>query len=131
MRTVSNPKFFDDISLLDPVLNCDSWQTLMTFTRESARKLSPSPHHTSLIFTFSSTAVRPTSIPPGLGGSHIGDDIPPEIFDQIAAENEAAATSHGASGGDGISSSGRRICPHCTFENTHGENDCEVCGLPL
>lgn len=38
MRTLSNPKIFDDISLLDPVLNCDSWETLMTFTRESARK---------------------------------------------------------------------------------------------
>lgn len=38
MRTLSNPKIFEDISLLDPVLNSDSWQTLMTFTRESARK---------------------------------------------------------------------------------------------
>jgi hypothetical protein len=38
MRTVTNPKLLDDLSLLDPILNSDSWQTLMTFTRESARK---------------------------------------------------------------------------------------------
>lgn len=23
------------------------------------------------------------------------------------------------------------ICPHCTYENTHGGSDCDVCGLPL
>ena len=50
------------------------------------------------------------------------DDIPPEVFDQIARE----------SGGGGSSSgSGIRICPHCTFENTHGGTDCEICSLPL
>lgn len=53
------------------------------------------------------------------------DDIPPEVFDQIAAENAASA------GGGGGSSAGVKVCPHCTFENTHGGHDCEVCGLPL
>jgi nuclear protein localization protein 4 homolog len=24
-----------------------------------------------------------------------------------------------------------RVCPHCTYVNTHSGNDCEVCGLPL
>lgn len=55
------------------------------------------------------------------------DDIPPEVFDQIAAESAAAGSNNGGAG----SSSGIRICPHCTFENTHGGSDCEVCGLPL
>lgn len=48
------------------------------------------------------------------------EDIPPELFDQIAADHDAAP------GGARI-----RICPHCTFENLHGGSDCEVCGLPL
>ncbi|KAF7784695.1 hypothetical protein Agabi119p4_860 [Agaricus bisporus var. burnettii] len=107
MRTLSNPRIFDDISLLDPVLNCDSWETLMTFTRESA-------------------PARPSSSAPSFGGQ-MDDDIPPEVFDQIAAESAAA----GSNGGGLGSSSGIRICPHCTFENTHGGSDCEVCGLPL
>jgi nuclear protein localization family protein 4 len=51
------------------------------------------------------------------------EDIPPEIFDQIAAEEAARI---GAGGAGNI-----RICPHCTFENDHGGTDCEVCGLPL
>lgn len=58
------------------------------------------------------------------------DDIPPEVFDQIAAEEAAsrgAASGSGGSGGGG----GIRICPHCTFENVHRGTDCEVCGLPL
>lgn len=45
------------------------------------------------------------------------EDISSEFLDQITAQD----------GGGG----GTKICPHCTFENTHGGNDCEVCGLPL
>lgn len=59
--------------------------------------------------------------------SHLAmdEDIPPEIFDQIAREEEAARSA-GPSSARNI-----RICPHCTFENSHGGSDCEVCGLPL
>lgn len=49
------------------------------------------------------------------------DDIPPELFDDVVAPVH----------GDGPTSTGGRVCPHCTFENTNGGNDCEVCGLPL
>jgi nuclear protein localization family protein 4 len=45
------------------------------------------------------------------------EDIPPEVFDQIAADNAASGNI--------------RICPHCTFENSGGGSDCDVCGLPL
>jgi hypothetical protein len=38
VKTVSNPKLLDEPSLLDPLLKTDGWQTLMTFTRESARE---------------------------------------------------------------------------------------------
>jgi nuclear protein localization protein 4 homolog len=51
------------------------------------------------------------------------EDIPQELLDQIAAADAAAS---GSTGRGNI-----RICPHCTFENSHSGSDCEVCGLPL
>ncbi|TRM65993.1 NPL4 family-domain-containing protein [Schizophyllum amplum] len=100
-RTVSRPMLLREPALLDPVLQCEGWQTLMTFTRESAPPSRPQ-----------------TSAPSG--SNAMDEDIPPEVFDQIAASD--------AQGGGG---GGPRICPHCTFENYHGGSDCEVCGLPL
>ena len=38
LKSVSAPDLMDNPSALDPVLASDSWQTLMTFTREHARK---------------------------------------------------------------------------------------------
>lgn len=49
------------------------------------------------------------------------EDIPQDVFDQIAAQEAASR-----GGAPNI-----RLCPHCTFENTHSGTDCEVCGLPL
>ncbi|KAF7339992.1 hypothetical protein MVEN_01916900 [Mycena venus] len=99
MRIVTSPTLLEDLSQLDPLLATEGWNTLMTFTRESGS--------------------QPVS-------SSRDDDIPQDVFDQIAAEEAAA---RGADGGG--SSAGIRICPHCTFENAHGGTDCEVCGLPL
>ena len=65
------------------------------------------------------------------------DDIPPEVYDQIAAEEAAAAANRSGAGSASASAGSTsrkgtpRICPHCTFENSHGGSDCEVCGLPL
>jgi len=63
----------------------------------------------------------------------MNEDIPQEVFDQIAAEEAAARNGGGAGSGSGSGSGNvsARICPHCTFENDHGGNDCELCGLPL
>ncbi|KAJ7655190.1 NPL4 family-domain-containing protein [Mycena polygramma] len=99
MRIVTSPTLLEDLSQLDPLLATEGWNTLMTFTRESGSS-------------------QPMS-------SSRDDDIPQDVFDQIAAEEAAARGS-----GEG-SSAGIRICPHCTFENAHGGTDCEVCGLPL
>lgn len=64
-------------------------------------------------------AQRPSAAAPGSSGPTAMDqDIPPELYDQFAQDGGAA-------------SGGIKICPHCTFENTHGGSDCEVCGLPL
>lgn len=38
IRNASSPKLLQDPSLLDGVLATEGWQTLMTFTRESARE---------------------------------------------------------------------------------------------
>ncbi|KAL9715822.1 nuclear protein localization protein 4 [Leucoagaricus gongylophorus] len=111
MQIVTHPQLLEDVSLLDPVLNSTSWQTLMAFTRDSA-------------------PAWPTTDSSGPGDSSHGmdsDEISPEILEQIAAAE--IATGGGSSSGG--SSARVRICPHCTFENTHGGHDCEICGLPL
>ncbi|CAL1696225.1 unnamed protein product [Somion occarium] len=100
-RVASSPDL-EDPSILDPLFRTESWQTLMTFTRETAPR-------------------RPTTSAPSTGPSAMDEDIPQDVFDQIAREQESAT----GSGGN------IRICPHCTFENSHGGTDCEVCGLPL
>jgi len=46
-------------------------------------------------------------------------EVSQDILDQIRAADEASG------------SSTVKICPHCTFENTHSRSDCDVCGLPL
>jgi len=38
MRTLSTPNLIDNAKNIDPILKTDGWQTLMTFTRESARE---------------------------------------------------------------------------------------------
>lgn len=40
-KVASSPALLEDVSLLDPLMATEGWQTLMTFVRESARK---SPH---------------------------------------------------------------------------------------
>ncbi|PCH33293.1 polyubiquitin-tagged protein recognition complex Npl4 component [Wolfiporia cocos MD-104 SS10] len=101
IRTATAPNL-EDPTVLDALIRTDGWQTLMTFTRETA----PPP--------------RPTSSAPS-GGAHTStnEDIPPDIFDQIARQEA------------GEGSGNIRICQFCTFENTHGGSDCSMCGLPL
>ena len=38
MQTTSSPDLLEDVTLLDPLLATDGWETLMTFSREHARK---------------------------------------------------------------------------------------------
>ncbi|KAM5532765.1 hypothetical protein V8D89_013562 [Ganoderma adspersum] len=105
IRTATASNLEDD-NVLDDLVRTDGWLTLMTFAREAA----PKP---------------PSNSPPSSSGHVPMDtDIPPEVFDQIARESGPPP---GPSGDVG----NIRICPHCTFENTHGGHDCEICGLPL
>ncbi|KAF9535475.1 NPL4 family-domain-containing protein [Crepidotus variabilis] len=116
MRTASMSNLLENAKNIDPVLSLSSWQTLLAVANESA----PS---------------RPSSSAPTGASIPMDDDIPQEVYDQIAAEEAAArgaASSTGPSSAAGSSAAGGiRICPHCTFENTHSASDCEVCGLPL
>lgn len=124
VSTVTSPSLLGDPSVLNALFKTESWQTLMTFTRESARKCC-----CKSLDAVSHVHILPASLPstpaPGPSSSHIDEDIPQDVFDQIAAEE---ATRREGFGGVG---SGVKICPHCTFENPEGETDCEVCGLPL
>ena len=47
MRSVSSPVLLKKPALLDPVLQCEGWHTLMTFTREHARTSYPYPFTSS------------------------------------------------------------------------------------
>lgn len=38
LRVASSPNLLEDPTVLDSVIATESWQTLMTFTREMARK---------------------------------------------------------------------------------------------
>jgi len=111
IRTASSPTLLEDPNSTKELFRTDGWQTLMTFTREMA-----SPQ-------------RPGSFPDS--SSRMDEDIPQDVFDQIArAEAEARGETSGGADAGGPSS-GAQICPHCTFENSHSGGDCEVCGLPL
>lgn len=125
MRTASSPSLLEDTNQLDALLATEGWQTLMTFTREHARRLFRYYKRGFFSDQRLSSAQRPTTSAPGSGPSRMDEDIPQEVYDQIAAEQAASAGGAGGLGG------GIRICPHCTFENDHGGADCEVCGLPL
>ena len=59
------------------------------------------------------------------------DELPQDIRDQIAAMEAQDAASAAPRAGSTSTPSNVRICPHCTFANSHGGSDCEVCMLPL
>jgi nuclear protein localization family protein 4 len=119
----------NDPTILDVLLETESWQTLATFARESARTSSYTffiALHESiviaLIYFSYTTAQRPTLPAPDAPSTRImDDDIPPELFDEVATPAH----------GNGRPSANVRVCPHCTFENTNSGNDCDLCGLPL
>lgn len=128
IRVATSPNIENDPAVLDALLETESWQTLATFARESARTSLFMLSYDSVtivlnIYSFFTIAPqRPTRPAPDAPSTRISDDdIPPELFDNVATPAH----------GDGHTSTGGRVCPHCTFENTDGGNDCEVCGLPL
>jgi nuclear protein localization protein 4 homolog len=128
---VATAQNLDDPAVLDPLLTTESWQTVATFARESDRTFLSAPlRPSSVLYSIISIPLiaaphRPTQpVPDGPPVRALDEDIPPELFDEIVASTRGV-------GGDSGGSAGGRVCPHCTFENTHGRSDCDVCGLPL
>lgn len=120
LRVATAANLKENGAALDELLMTESWQTLITFAQETVREsflpLSDGPPRCS---SWVLAAPLPTiSAPTASGPTAIAEDIPPALYEQFAQEGDPT--------GGNI-----RICPHCTFENTHGGNDCEVCGLPL
>ncbi|KAJ9092349.1 hypothetical protein QFC21_006849 [Naganishia friedmannii] len=100
---------------LDELMNTDSWKTLMTVMQDQTN----------------AKESRPSAFNDGF------EEIPAHLLNEI---NGFSGTGAGVNGGgagpsgDGMDASaaaGPRICPHCTFENPPGANDCEICGLPM
>lgn len=123
VRTATSPNL-DDPTLLDALIRTEGWQTFMTFTRETIRKYWIS--YTLPVYSRRPPASRPAaSAPSGSTHAPMDEDIPPEVFDQIARESGGQGNGFAAGGAN------ERVCPHCTFVNAHGGSDCEICGLPL
>lgn len=125
VSTVTSPSLLEDPRALDTLFKTESWQTLMTFTRESARKCNIQPLSVILLSTSFHPASLPSTSAPGPSSSQMDEDIPQDVFDQIAADEGVRRE-----GPSGVSSR-IKICPHCTFENPAEEMDCQVCLLPL
>lgn len=124
LQVASSPNL-EDSSVTDLLFATESWQTLMTFareldSREFIHRMCALQADQCPVIAAQPSGPAPTSQP----GHTMDEDIPPELYEQFA--REAA----GGSGG-GAAAGNIRICPHCTFENTHTGSDCEVCGLPL
>lgn len=130
----------DEVTLLDRILESDSWRTVMAVATESARaysQISAYPNRNE-----SSLASKPSNT----GGSRPVDsegfeEIPPELLEEMGMDIDSGGDfgSHGGSRprsrldevGGGAASGRKKVCPHCTFENDAGATDCDVCGLPL
>lgn len=63
------------------------------------------------------------------------EEIPAHLLDEIngaGGTGSGSASANDAPGaGAGATQSGPTACPHCTYENEPGAQDCDVCGLPL
>ncbi|GAA5967365.1 hypothetical protein JCM3765_000502 [Sporobolomyces pararoseus] len=132
-----------------------SLETLKTLA-ESLSKLFSSPNFQTFLLvaqeqaSSNTTNTLPTKDYPGGGG--IGEekqmidgfeippdvDVPPEAFNNNNNNNtnndNGQGNDNAMGGGDGNAAGGAggmQVCPHCTFENNPGVQDCEICGLPL
>lgn len=104
-----------------------NWQTFMLVAQEQAPPSSSLPDK-----DYPGNAVNGGGGGGGGGEKQMIDgfeippdvDVPPEL---TRADDGTNAGTPAAAGGGG----GMQVCPHCTFENNPGVQDCEICGLPL
>ncbi|KAI5449687.1 nuclear protein localization protein 4 [Naganishia albida] len=96
-----------DHAALDELVKTDAWKTLVTVARDQA----------------STKSSRPTVSNDGF------EEIPAHLLDEINGFSGAGAGDAGNAGSTAASS--EKECPHCTYVNAAGTQDCDVCGLPL
>lgn len=88
------------------------------------------------------TIVGETAKPPPTTSRALDNDgfeeIPPELLEEMMdVDSEGGGASRprsrlsGVAAGDAGRGGGKKVCPHCTFENDASASDCDVCGLPL
>ncbi|GAA5823532.1 hypothetical protein JCM11251_000669 [Rhodosporidiobolus azoricus] len=107
-----------------------SWQTFLVVAQEQAPAPPPRDYPGATSSDPSAGGQQPTQTLDGF-------DIPPDV--DMPPDSSGGASGFGGPGpgedatgaGAGEGAGGIRICPHCTFENAHGGQDCEICGLPL
>jgi len=127
-RIATSPDL-EDPTLLDGLLEKDGWQTLMAVVGDSARKY--------LRVHKNVANILPASKPSGSSRQMDNDgfeEIPPELLDEMMDVDSiegGASRPRSRLGGDAPAGGGKKVCPHCTYENESGATDCDVCGLPL
>ncbi|GAA5897251.1 hypothetical protein JCM6882_001827 [Rhodosporidiobolus microsporus] len=119
---------------LAKLFSSPSWQTFLVVAQEQAPAPPPRDYPGASSSSSSEQQQQPQTID--------GFEIPPDV--DMPPDSGLGGADTGASGfggpgpgdagvgaGAGGGGGGVRICPHCTFENAHGGQDCEICGLPL
>ncbi|CAG7854314.1 Nuclear protein localization protein 4 [Serendipita indica DSM 11827] len=114
-KVATSPNF-EEATVLDPLLERDGWQTLTAVAVESAPSKSRNTGSLS----------RPMD-------NDGFEEIPPELLEEMGMDVDSGSRPRSRldTGPGASTSSGTKMCPHCTFENDASARDCEVCGLPL
>ena len=55
------------------------------------------------------------------------------VLKESAGSSRSGGQGSSSGGGGGGSSTAHApwVCRHCTYLNTHGDENCEICGLPM
>lgn len=111
---------------LAKLFSSPNWQTFMLVAEEQAPASLPNKDYPTNEGGGSGGGgqmIDGFEIPPDVG-------VPPEAFNQ-QAQGGGGDNATAAGGGGGNDAGGMQVCPHCTFENNPGAQDCDICGLPL
>ncbi|WVN85392.1 nuclear protein localization protein 4 [Cryptococcus depauperatus CBS 7841] len=103
----------NDVNAVEELFASSGWQTLLTIIdSEATDNIRSNPPPTS---SFNNLGIDSTPEPLASGSSTAPSRLPSRPESTGAEESYVL----------------ERVCPHCTFVNENGGNDCEICGLPL
>jgi nuclear protein localization family protein 4 len=112
-----------DHAALDEVVKTDAWKTLVTIARDQASSKSKSTLQAQGPPTDCCPGSRPTVSNDGF------EEIPAHLLEEINGFSGSGAGDTGNAGS--TAAAAEKECPHCTYVNAAGAQDCDVCGLPL